>query len=189
MKKSFFRITIILLIFLISIVIGKLNYEKIIVESKFDNSNGNTEEIKVMSNVIEKNEFFSLELFEPTYDNDSNDEIYLYKDMTLDSDSNLYYKIILSIDDYERYKARIPLMDMEEKDFEDKFIIVLSNENNNREYYEKDLIIYDVLSEEKITKIIVKQRENPSYYSKNNVLVAVVNKSILNDEIDIKIDN
>lgn len=186
--KKIVKVIIICIIFISSIIIGKLNYKKMFSNTLVDISNENIRKIEKNSNIIEKKEFFSTALFEPTYD-DSNESTYLYKDMIFDNDSDFYYKVILSIEDYDIYKTKIPLMEMNEKDFEDKFIIILSNENNNREYYEKDLIIYDVLSEEMTTKIIVKQRENPSYYSENNVLVAVVDKSILNDEIDIKIDN
>lgn len=109
-------------------------------------------------------------------------------DMTWNESSRLYHKIITNMDDYNKYKSRVnELPDMTEKDFKESFLVVIANENI-RQKHEKDLTISEVTADETTTHIIMKQKENPDYNNDNNIWYAIVDKSQLRDNADIKIE-
>ena len=108
-------------------------------------------------------------------------------DMIFDSDTRLYYRIITNIEDYNVYKERLySIPAMTTTDFENNFVIILANENEINSN-EVDLIIYDIVDDENTSRIIVKQRENPRKYCENNVFWAIVDNSVLNEQIDVEI--
>ena len=113
-------------------------------------------------------------------------------DMTYTSSCNLYKKIITNMLDYNKYKNRIKIPDMNESDFEKSFLVIVANENLRHFDYEKDLIIYDVYSDDSVTHIIMKQRENPNLEINqaylNNVFYAIVDNSQLKEKSDIVIE-
>ena len=110
-------------------------------------------------------------------------------DMTWHSDTRLYYKIITNMEDYNKYKARVSQFpDMTEKDFNESFILILANENF-REPQEKDMHIVDISCDENTTYVVLKQKENPNYDDETNIWYAVVDKSQLRDNVEIKIEH
>lgn len=192
MKKVLIFI-LFLFIFIISIFLGKnlythLNTTKIssstLVETQKNENTNNI--IENTPNIIKRMEFTSSSIFEVT--NVSNYETDLMaNNMTFDTDSRLYYKIITNIEDYAIYKERLYYIpEMTAEDFEKNFVVILANENE-RSFSETDLIIYDVIDEGNISHIIVKQRENPVEHCKNNVFFAIVNNSALKEHIDVEI--
>lgn len=118
------------------------------------------------------------------YDLMQNDMIYHYN-------CNLYHKIITNIDDYNKYKNRIEIPEMSESDFENLFLIIISNENLRKDD-EKDLMIYDIYANETTTNIIMKQKENPrldiNQELLDNVFYAIVDKSQLRSTVEITIE-
>ena len=109
-------------------------------------------------------------------------------DMLFDQNSKLHYKIITNMEDYTRYKKRIDeLPNMTEDSFNENFLIVLAN-TFFRQLHEKDLDIYEITSDETTTHIIMKQEDNPDYNKKTNVWYAVVDKSLLRENIKLKIE-
>lgn len=110
-------------------------------------------------------------------------------DMTWNEETRLYHRIITNIEDYNKYKSRInKLPDMEEKDFDENFLIIIANENK-RDIDESDLKISDVYAKEDITYIILKQKEMPDYSNQGNVWYAVVDKSQLKENIKVEIEH
>lgn len=185
MKKVFILI-IFLLIFMVSVFIGKKVYENLNTVEIQGDVDKKAEKIEDETNIIQRGEMNTRALFE-LENGDASYEINLMEnDMIWDDDTRLYYKIITSMEDYNVYKERLYLPEINNTDFENKFVIILANENQ-RDIDEKDLIIYDVVDDGVTSHIIVKQRENPSEYRDNNVLYAFVNKSVLREQIDVEI--
>ena len=109
-------------------------------------------------------------------------------DMVWDSEPRLYHKIITNMDDYSKYKSRVSqLPDMTENDFNESFLVIIANENI-RQLHEQDLTIYNVLADETTIHITMKQKENPNYNNDNNIWYAIVDKSQLRDNVDVKIE-
>lgn len=108
-------------------------------------------------------------------------------DMTWNHNTRLYYKIITNTEDYNKYKERINLPERTDTDFKDSFVVILVNENI-RSQDEIDLMVYDVIADETTTHIIMKQKENPSYYSENNVFYAIVDISELRENVTVVIE-
>ena len=100
-------------------------------------------------------------------------------------------KIITNMQDYTKYKERIDLPNLTEKDFENIFLVVVSNENI-RPDNEKDLLIYDVYATDDTTNIIMKQKSNPNLaltdQAQNNVFYAVVDKIQLRNSAKVIIE-
>lgn len=108
-------------------------------------------------------------------------------DMIWNKSSRLYHKIITDMEDYKKYKSRVKeLPDMVEEDFNESFLIVIANENI-RQKHEKDLTISEVTADETTTHIIMKQKENPNYSNEGCIWYAIVDKSLLRNNADVKI--
>ena len=109
-------------------------------------------------------------------------------DMTWNKESRLYHRIIDNSSDYEKYKSRISeFPDAYEINFEENFVIIVANQNT-RQPHEKDLTIYNIIDDENMMHIIMKQKENPDYNAKNNIWYAIVDKSLLRDNADVTIE-
>lgn len=187
MKKKIIIIFLLLFVFLCSVQAGKILY------SNFEKNQDIKKEEKIENNEIEsvyikeRGEMDTRALFE-LENGDASYEINLMEnDMMWDTDTRLYYRTITNMEDYNIYKERLySLPEMSHTDFENNFVIILANENE-RVQGEIDLIIYDVVDDGTTTHIIVKQRENPREYRENNVFWAIVDKSVLNEQIDVEI--
>ena len=182
MKKKIIIIFFILFIFLCSIQVGKMLYSNFEKNQDIKEENSETES----SYIKERGEMTTRGLFEvgnvSSYETDL-----MANDMTFDNDTRLYYRVITNVEDYNVYKERLySIPAMTTTDFENNFAIILANENE-RNSNEVDLIIYDIVDEETTSRIIVKQRENPREYCENNVFWAIVDKSVLNEQIDVEI--
>lgn len=92
------------------------------------------------------------------------------------------------MEDYNKYAERIEIPEMTEQNFKDVFLLVVSNENV-REESEVDLEIFDVIANDNTMNIIMKQKENPNYQNQTNVFYAVVDNSVLKDNITIEIEH
>ena len=110
-------------------------------------------------------------------------------DMTWHDDTRLYHKIIANIDDYNKYKSRVTeLPNMTEQDLNENFLLVIANENY-REAQELDIHISEVYCDNNNTYITLKQKENPNYDDDTNIWYAIIDKSQLRDNINIKIEH
>ena len=175
--KKIIIIIILTIVFFVSIFIGNSlynNYET----TEYEYHEIGENEIRT-NNISERAEINTSVLY------DSEDGDLMSIDMNYNNDVRLYYKIITNKEDYNKYKSRINLPD--NIDFEKDFLIIIANENIRSEE-EYDLRIYEVTADETTTHIVMKQKENPSTYNINNVFYALVNKSELRENIDIKIE-
>lgn len=139
------------------------------------------------SSIKEKGELHTRGLF--SYNGSASYENSLLdNDMTWVNESRLYYKFIVDMDNYNKYKERIDIPDLTEDDFNDKALLIVSNENV-RDRNEIDLEISDVIVVEDTTIVKIKQKENPNYNSETNVFYAVVNNSLLRDDVNVVIEH
>lgn len=114
-------------------------------------------------------------------------------DMFLNPNCTLHHKIITNMGDYNKYKERISeLPEMTESSFNEKFLVIVAN-ILIRQPHERDLELYDITADEETTYIIMKQKDNPDYsqdYSqKDNVWYAVVDKTLLRENVETKIEH
>lgn len=110
-------------------------------------------------------------------------------DMTWQDDVRLYYRIIASAKDYEKYKSRISTFpEISEINFDENFVVIIANENF-RDFDEIDMEISNVYADETTTNIIMKQKENPNMDDTTNVWYAIVDKSQLKDNVKITIEH
>lgn len=188
--KKIIIVLVFVIVFIGSICLGKYLYtDKQIVE-KIDEAleNNATKNLpKENTYIIEKKEINTLNLVE-----DENHVSYyevnlVANDMQLDTNVYLSYKIITNMTDYNKYKERITLPEITEDKFNDVFMVIIFNQEN-RSKDEIDLTIDRVKSDDTTTHIIMKQKENHSIYSENNVFWAVVDKSQLKENISIEIE-
>lgn len=189
--KKVLILFIIFLIFTISFFLGRSLYEYINTlefQESINEKSDNTEKDEDNTNIIQRLEMNTRALFELENGDASYDINLMENDMAWDIDTRLYYRIITCIEDYNIYKERLYLPEMNNTDFENNFVIILANENQ-RSSDEIDLIIYDVIDDGTTSHIIVKQRDNPSQYCENNVFFAIVDKSALNKQVDIEIQH
>ena len=165
-----------------------MSYEEFADEyEKFENNSSVNEEIlDDKSFIIEKGEMQSRGLFgkdgDLSYENDLLDN-----NMTYHPDTRLYYRIINNMIDYNVYKERIEIPELNEKDFENNFLLVVSNENV-RLQDETDLEISDVFVIDDVMQIAIKQKGNPNYNSQTNVFWAFVDNTVLKDKVNIIIE-
>lgn len=186
MNKKLLNVLLICCVFFVSVIIGKLGYQKIMNSELIKEANVITQnDFNKETNIIQNKEIASMGLFEKdgveNYENNL-----VANDMIWDSDTKLYYKIITNNEDYNKYYERIYLFGENSIDFEKNNVIIVVNENK-REFFETDLIIYDVNIEESTTNIILKQRENPRAYCDNNIFCAIVNKMLVKENIKLNI--
>ena len=108
--------------------------------------------------------------------------------MIWNSKPRLYHRMIDNSADYEKYKVRIDeLPNIDEINFEEDFIVIIANENN-RQFHEADMYIYNVVTDENTTHIIMKQKENPNYENQNNIWYAIIDRSLLRENADVIIE-
>lgn len=108
-------------------------------------------------------------------------------EMTLDKNSNLFYKAITNLGDYKSYQENFNLPELDESDFQKYFVIIVYN-NIKRDLDETDLYISKVYSEESKTYVIMKQKDNATTFAINNIFYAIVEKSELGNSISVEIE-
>lgn len=109
-------------------------------------------------------------------------------DMIRSETSNLYYKIITNMEDYNKYKSRInELPKMSKDSFNENFLVIVAS-INYMELRDRDLTIVDVLADETTTHITLKQKENPDYNNCDNIWYAIVDNSQLRDNVEAEIE-
>ena len=108
-------------------------------------------------------------------------------DMTWNNEYGLYFKAITNAENYEIYKVRIQeLPDIQDINFNENFLLIITIEKID-EPHKKDLEIYDISTSENETQIVLKQKENPNYDDNSNIYYAIIDKTLLKEKIDIKI--
>lgn len=127
----------------------------------------------------------------------------LDSDMIWNNESGLYHKIIMNMEEYNKYSSRIDIPKMVQSDFENYFLIVIANENLKPKN-EVDLYVYDVICDDTTTHIIMKQKENPIirntsknitneqarvFESDNATFWAIIDKSKLKNNVDVIIEH
>lgn len=120
------------------------------------------------------------------------DGLYSYdftKNMTYDESTDLYYKVINNIDEYNNYKnMSSTLPKMLEEDFSNNYLILIGNWGA-RNPHETDLIISNVDADSTTTYIMLKQKNNPNYDKTMITLYAIVDKQSLRPNIKLTINN
>lgn len=126
-------------------------------------------------------------------------------DMVWNNNCALYHKIITNMNDYNKYSSRIDIPQMSKTDFDKYFLVIVANENLKPKD-ECDLYVFDVKNDETTTHIIMKQKDNPiihsvqtgikyadgterNYESDNSTFWAIVDNSLLKDNVDVIIEN
>lgn len=111
------------------------------------------------------------------------------ENMTYDESSNLYYKIIDNIKEYNKYKNIVSeLPEMFEEDFTNNYLIIVGNWGA-RNPHEADLMISKIDANEETTYIILKPKENPNYDKSVITLYAVVDNQSLRKNIKLIVEN
>lgn len=111
------------------------------------------------------------------------------KNMTYDESSDLYYKVINNIKEYNEYKNIVnELPEMLEENFNNNSLIIIGNWGA-RNPHETDLMITKIDVNEDTTYIMLKQKENPNYDKTMITLYAIVDNQSLRKNIKINIEN
>ena len=101
--------------------------------------------------------------------------------------SNIYYKIITSTEELSIFKTKennIP--DMSKEEFNENILIVIFKSGLGQPH-EMDLKISDVESDDKNTYITLEQNENPDYNKSSELIYAVIDKTIIKNNIKINL--
>ncbi len=198
MKKI---IGVILLLILIVITIG-LYLGKNIADIEKNNTNSLSNDSEQNINIIENNTALNSIIKERgeiktsglyNYNGDmSYENDLMQNDMIYHTECSLYHKIITNMSDYNKYKERITIPDMVESDFNNTFLVIIADETLRKDLKETNLMIYDIYSDETTTYIIMKQKDetklNVDQELLNNVFYAIVDKSLLKDNVKVEIE-
>lgn len=196
MKKTIFVIIIIILMFAIGFITGRViikidaNNEK---GSKYVRENiiSNDEKNIESSYIIKKGEISTMGLYQiPGQVYTSSKDDLMLNDMNFDAGSSLYYKIITSMENYNKYYEReLDIPKLTDKDFEEDFLIIIANEKK-RPQLEKYIQISKITNDNDTMNIIMKQNEDIHFAGQErNVFWALVKKEILKPNINIIIEN
>lgn len=198
MKKI---IGVILLLILIVITIG-VYLGKNIADIEKNNTNSLSNDSEQNINIIENNTALNSIIKERgeiktsglyNYNGDmSYENDLMQNDMIYHTECSLYHKIITNMSDYNKYKERITIPDMVESDFNNTFLVIIADETLRKDLKETNLMIYDIYSDETTTYIIMKQKDetklNVDQELLNNVFYAIVDKSLLKDNVKVEIE-
>lgn len=106
-------------------------------------------------------------------------------DMKYSEESELLYKVITNMNDYQKYKERVnSLPEMTQDDFNTEFLLIMTW-RVEREIHQTDLKVNNIIAEDNATYIYLAQKENANINSKNNIIYAVISKEKLKDNIVI----
>ncbi len=110
------------------------------------------------------------------------------ENMTFSKDINSYYKIITDKETFDSYKEQIAeLPYMEDKDFNNNFLVLIANKANFYPHM-RDVTISEIKSDETTLYIKLMQKENPNYDKTSDIIYAIVDKELLRENIDLKLD-
>lgn len=108
--------------------------------------------------------------------------------MNYDSSVDLYYKIITNEEEFSEYKAKVnELPDTSTIDFNNNFLILIGNVIP-RYLHEADLIISEINTNETTLYVTLKQKEKPDYEKRTITLYAIVDKSLLRNNIKLNLE-
>lgn len=109
--------------------------------------------------------------------------------MTYSEETDLFYKIITNGEEYEEYKSiEDELPEASEVDFNNNFLVIVAQEGIPLSLHEIDLTIAEINADETTTHIVLRTKENPNYDKTSITIYAIVDKSVLRNEISLKID-
>lgn len=113
----------------------------------------------------------------------------LRNNMTYDENARLYYKIISNKDLYLEYKSKVSeLPEESEVDFNKNFFMIITNNGAELYLHRRDLKIATIEADENTMHINLVPKENANYDKLHTELYAIVDKSLLRENIDIRID-
>ena len=119
--------------------------------------------------------------FEGTYSSN-----YVHQNMIYSEEARVYYKIITNITQYNEYKNKVnELPEITETDFNNNFIIIIVKSGIDSPH-RNDLTISNINADETKSYITLKQKENPNYDKAEELIYALVDKSLLREEVEIK---
>lgn len=195
--KKIIEVILVLIVIAIGIYLGKntIDIEK-------NNTNSLSNDSKQNINIIENNAVLNSTIKERgeiktsglyNYNGDmSYENDLMQNDMIYHTECSLYHKIITNMSDYNKYKERITIPDMVENDFNNTFLVIIANETLRKDLKETNLMIYEIYSDETTTYIIMKQKDetklNVDQELLNNVFYAIVDKSLLKDNVKVEIE-
>ena len=191
MKKGIIGIIVVIIVLICSILIGNYlykSYEKTEPQKDISENIIVNEISSSDTNIKQRGELNTRGLFELGDGKSSYETDLMANDKTWNQETSLYYKIITNMEDYNKYKDRIILPEMNDSNFEKAFLVIVANENIRSED-ETDLMISNVISNDTTTQIIMSQKENPSAYNINNVFYAIVENVQLKENIEVKIEH
>lgn len=109
----------------------------------------------------------------------------LINDFIWEEDSRFAYKIIKDYMEYKNYIETIKtLPDMTEDDFQNDFLLLVTWQGERMQHV-KDMEVFDVISDETTTYVTFKQKGNPNYDTKNDIIYAVISKEKLRENIKL----
>lgn len=101
--------------------------------------------------------------------------------------SNVYYKIISNIDDYNLFKEKEgKLPEISKDDLEENMLLVIFKSGQGQPH-EMDLEITDINYDESNTYIVLEQKENPDFNKTSNLIYAIIDKKAIKDNIKINL--
>ena len=80
------------------------------------------------------------------------------------------------------------LPEASEVDFNNNFLVIVAQEGIPLSLHEIDLTIAEINADETTTHIVLRTKENPNYDKTSITIYAIVDKSVLRNEISLKID-
>ncbi len=111
-------------------------------------------------------------------------------DMIYDKETELYYKVIEQEETYKQYKKMVnELPEISDIDFQKNLIMIITAGLGTEPYlYRRDLVISEINADEETTYITLVPNENPNYDKLRTELYVVFDKTLLRDDVKIKID-
>jgi len=115
-----------------------------------------------------------------------NDKGEIISDINYDEESGTYYKIITEEQEYKKCKVNVKeLPEISEIDFNQNFVILIRVQNIN---INADVTISDINADNKTMYVALNVKENQNFERFHTDIVAIGNKSLLRNNIKIKID-
>ncbi len=111
---------------------------------------------------------------------------YVHQNMIYSEEVGVYYKIVTNTNEYDEFRNKInELPEMTETDFNNNFIIIIAKTGIDVPH-KNDLTISNIDVDESKSYITLKQKENPNYDEAEELIYAIVDKSLLREEVEIK---
>lgn len=141
---------------------------------------------KIYSEYIKRQDDINSESFISASNSTYTDD-FISKNMKYSENANVNYRIITNLKDYAIFKDKENnLPDMSENDFKDSFIVIFFKSGSS-DPHRSDLTISEITSDEKNTYITIKSDENPDIDKTSEVFYAVVDNTLLRENISIEL--